>query len=99
MLVRIKPIDETAEGYLHLLLKSIEQEFEHNLVQQIYISDECWNVIIASKAATIKKLQQVASNSENAQVFREKMMLEFQKSTPASETAIAFIKNEVKKIM
>jgi hypothetical protein len=85
--------------YLHLLLKSIEQEFEHNLVQQIYISDECWNVIIASKAATIKKLQQVASNSENAQVFREKMMLEFQKSTPASETAIAFIKNEVKKIM
>ncbi|MFT4576725.1 MAG: hypothetical protein ACI9SI_001657, partial [Polaribacter sp.] len=49
LLVRVKPIDTTTEGYLQLLLKSIEQEFEHNSVQQIYISEECWKVIITVK--------------------------------------------------
>jgi hypothetical protein len=99
LLVRIKPIDSTTEGYLHLLLKNIEQEFEHNSVQQIYISEECWKVIITVKSAIINKLKQVASVSENAQELREKMMITYQTSTPPTDTAIVFIKNEVNKII
>ena len=99
MLVRIKPISNTTEDYLQLIVKSLEQEFEHNLVQQIYLSDECWNVVITTKTAIINKLKLVASTSENAQDFREKMMLAYTNTLPATETAIAFLKNEVKKMM
>lgn len=99
LLVRIKPIDTTSEGYLQLLLKSIEQEFEHNSVQQIYVSEECWKVIITVKAAIISKLKQVASTSKDAQELREKMMLTYQTIAPPTDTAIAFIKSEVRKIL
>lgn len=99
LLVRVKPVDSTSDGYLQLILKSIEQEFEHNLAQQLYLSDECWNVIITSKTATINKLKQVADTCESAQDVREKMMLEYQNTVPPTETAIAFIKSEVKKII
>lgn len=99
MLIRIKPISDNTNDYLQLILQNIEQEFEHNLVQQIYLSDECWNVIIASKTAVIKKLKTVAQSSENAQQFRENMMLAYKNSVPATDTAIAFIKADVKKII
>ena len=99
LLVRIKPIDTTTEGYLQLLLKNIDQEFEHNSVQQIYISEECWKVIITVKSAITSKLKQVASISKNAQELREKMMIEYQTSTPPTDTAITFIRSEVKKLI
>lgn len=99
MLVRIKPIGDSPEAYLQLLLASIEQEFQHNMVQQLYISDECWSVVIASKTAVINKLKQVSNTSDTATDFREKVFLEYSKKAPATDTAIAFLKNEVKKII
>ena len=38
MLVRVKPASDSINDYLFVLLQNIEQEFEHNLVQQLYIS-------------------------------------------------------------
>ena len=53
LLVRINPISSNKEDYESLLIQNIEQEFEHNLSQQIYVSDKCWSIITASKNATI----------------------------------------------
>jgi hypothetical protein len=36
---------------------SIEQEFEHNLSQQIYISEKCWSIIVTAKNATIQMMR------------------------------------------
>lgn len=99
MLVRIKPITTSADDYLQLILQSLEQEFEHNMVQQLYISDECWQVIITVKTAIIKKLKQVASESENAQDFREKIMVVYTSEIPVTDTAISFLKKEIKKLL
>lgn len=99
MLLRVKPIGENTDNYLQLLIGNIEQEFEHNMVQQIYISDQCWNVIIASKAAVINKLKQVAENSNSSSDLRENVLLDYSKALPPTDTAIAFIKSEVKKLL
>jgi len=42
LLVRITPISEDKKDYQNFVIAQIEQEYEHNLAQQIYISDECW---------------------------------------------------------
>lgn len=99
MLVRIKPISENSNDYLLLLIASIEQEFEHNLVQQIYISDDSWTAILATKNAIINKLKQVAETSKNARELRENVIVEYSKTLPPTDTAISFIKNEVKKLL
>lgn len=99
MLVRIKPLSENTQDYLQLLIANVEQEFEHNLVQQIYISDDSWTAILATKNAVINKLKQVAETSNSANELRENVIINYSKTLPPTETAISFIKNEVKKLL
>ncbi|MFD2567519.1 DUF7935 family protein [Pseudotenacibaculum haliotis] len=99
LLLRVKPIGDNTDAYLQLLLANIDQEFDHNLVQQLYIGDECWNVIIASKSAVINTLKQIANTSESASDFRENVLLEYSKKVPQTDTAIAFLKNDVRKLL
>ena len=99
LLVRVKPVSENTNDYLQLLIANIEQEFEHNLVQQIYISNDSWTAILATKNAIINKLKQVAENSKNANELRENVIIEYSNTLPPTDTAISFIKNEVKKLL
>jgi len=99
LLIRIPPISSNTNNYLQLLIGNIEQEFEHNLVQQIYISEDAWIAIIAAKNAVINKLKQTAESSKIANDLRENVLLDYSKTLPPTETAIVFIKNEVKKLL
>ncbi|MDB0040348.1 hypothetical protein N9F02_04420, partial [Polaribacter sp.] len=51
ILVRIPPISENTQEYLQLLMGNIEQEFEHNLVQQMYVSTDAWTAVVGAKNA------------------------------------------------
>ena len=99
MLVRIKPLSENTQDYLNLLIANVEQEFEHNLVQQVYISNETWTAVLATKNTVINKLKQVAKTSNTANGLRENVITHYSKTLPPTETAISFIKNEVKKLL
>ncbi|MDN3620249.1 hypothetical protein QWY81_12360 [Polaribacter undariae] len=99
MLVRIKPITEETQDYLQLLIANIDQEFEHNLVQQMYITDDTWTAVVATKNTIINKLRQVAETAKTANELREKVIIDYSKTLPPTDTAISFIKNEVKKLL
>lgn len=99
ILVRIQPLSSNTSEYLQLLIGNIEQEFEHNLVQQIYISNDSWTAILATKNAVINKLKKVAETANSANDLRENVLIDYSKTLPPTETAIAFIKNEVKKLL
>ncbi|MBL4604983.1 MAG: hypothetical protein JKY02_04785, partial [Flavobacteriaceae bacterium] len=99
MLIRVKPVGTETDQYLQLLLASIEQEFDHNMVQQLYIADECWNVIIASKSAVINNLKKTASTSSSANELRENILIGYAKKAPPTDTAVAFLKKHVKRII
>jgi len=99
MLMRVHPVSEDTSDYLQLLIANIEQEFEHNLVQQIYVSDKTWMSIVAAKNAIINKLRQTATDADSANKLRENLLIEYSKTLPPTETAISFIKNEVKNLL
>lgn len=98
LLLRITSINNDKEAYALSIINTIEQEFEHNLSQQIYISEKCWSVIIASKNATIQLIKQteIKENIKTAQDLREAILKKMLENTPPSTTALAFIKDEVK---
>jgi len=98
LLVRVKPGKSNKEDYATLLIKTIEQEFEHNLAQQIYVSDECWNVIKASKNATIANIRKTATKEEleDADQMRKHILNTLLEQQPPSETGLSYIKREVK---
>lgn len=97
LLVRISPTSSNKENYESLLIQSIDQEFEHNLSQQIYVSDECWSIITASKNATIQLIRKASllKKTNSANKLREVVLTEMMEKRSPSSVALAFIKKEV----
>ena len=101
LLIRIRPISQRKHDYEQLLIQTIEQEFEHNLVQQIYVSEECWNIILTAKNTTIQFIRNcdLSNESTTADKFRE-LVLTKSMDTPAPSTAaLAYLKNEVSNLL
>lgn len=97
MLVRIPPTSSIKEDYESLLIQNIEQEFEHNLSQQIYLSDKCWNIITTSKNATIQLIRKasLSEKTDTANKLREVILTEMMDRRAPSDAALSFIKEEV----
>ncbi|NBW28479.1 MAG: hypothetical protein EBR38_07925 [Flavobacteriaceae bacterium] len=98
LLIRISPNSEDKNEYENLLISQIEQEFEHNLTQQIYMSDECWTVIITAKNATIQMIRRtnMSERVDTANKLREVIMNDLMDKQSPSAVALSYIKNEVK---
>lgn len=101
LIIRVASVNNDKNAYANSIINAIDQEFEHNLSQQIYISDQCWNVISASKNTTIQIIKKLAAleTIANAQELREEILKASISNTSPSITALAFIKDEVKSII
>ena len=97
LLTRISPTSSNKEGYENLLIATIEQELEHNLTQQIYVSDQCWSIILAAKNATIQLIRKANMNekTDSADKLREVVLTELMDKSAPSNAALSFIKEEV----
>jgi hypothetical protein len=97
LLIRVIPTSSSKEDYEALLIATIEQEFEHNLSQQIYVTDECWSIINAAKNATIQVIRKASllGKTKTANKLREVILTDLMDKRPPSNAALSFIKNEV----
>lgn len=101
LLLRVAPISNDKVDYANYVIGHIEQEFEHNLTQQIYVSDECWAVINTAKNAVIQELRKasITSDIKDADELRQHIISEGIGKESASFSALSFIKNEVTDIL
>ncbi len=96
LVVRVAPKSQNKTDYENLLIKNVEDEFDHNLSQQIYMTDECWNIIKAAKSATIQIIRSAAmSESDSADKLREDILTQMLEKQSPSATALAFVKKEI----
>ncbi|SHI50829.1 hypothetical protein [Algibacter luteus] len=100
LLIRVTPISSNKNDYESLLIQAIEQEFEHNLSQQIYISDKCWSIVTTAKNATIQLIRKanMLEKTDTANKLREVVLTEMMERTSPSDTALSYIKNEVSEL-
>ncbi|BAO56779.1 DUF7935 family protein [Nonlabens marinus] len=100
LLVRTNTGSLSKSAYESMLVATIEQEFEHNVAQQIYFTEECWNVIRAAKNTTIQKIRQVgmSNKSTTAEELRAQIINEFMESLAPSETALSYVRKEVREL-
>lgn len=102
ILLRLSNPSISAFEFQQLLLSEIGEELNHNLSQQVYMSDEAWrrvrdtvNIIIA----VIQDASQEMKAENNAidlsqKIFDKMMKLE---SDPVGET-LTFVKNEIRQV-
>ena len=99
LVVRVVPKSTNKADYENLLIKNIESEFDHNLSQQIYMTDDCWNIIKAAKSATIQTVRKTGmSESDTANKLREDILNETMGKQSPSDTALTFVKKEIRQL-
>lgn len=100
LLVRLTPTSNDKTEYENYVIAQIELEFEHNLTQQVYVSAECWNVIVTAKNATIQTIRKtnMSPRIDSANKLREELLTDlFEKQSPSS-IALAHLKLEVSEL-
>jgi hypothetical protein len=97
LLIRITPLSQDKNDYENLVIAQIEQEFEHNLSQQIYMSDECWMIIVTAKNATIQMIRKanMSDRVDSTDKLRKVLLNDLMEKQSPSNAALAYIKNEV----
>jgi hypothetical protein len=100
LLVRITPISIDKIDYQNYIIAQIEQEYEHNLAQQIYVSEECWSIINTAKNATIQMILLATKNEKitDANQLRELILNDLLSKPSPSSTSLAFLKKEVSQL-
>ncbi|MDG5491244.1 hypothetical protein [Psychroserpens sp. SPM9] len=100
LLLRVNPTSSNKEDYESLLIANIEQEFDHNLSQQIYVTDQCWSITSTAKNATIQMIRKVAQSEkiDSADKLRETIITDMIDKRAPSDAALSFIKEEVSNI-
>ena len=85
------------------LMHTIRQEFDHNLSQQIYVSDEVWNLIENAKQQTIAFVNSIAQQmpaESNALDYAKTLITAYRSNgdTP-NDIALQALKNEAKTLL
>lgn len=103
LLVRTNSPGMSAAELHSALLNNIRSEFEHNLSQQIYMSQQGWEVVKNARSSTVKminsefeKTPRTSSGLDFSRHLLEKVM-ELDKEP--TRTAIEYIKNEVSRLI
>ena len=102
LLSRLGNSDYTAEEFQQVLIHEIRNEFNHNLSQQVYMSDSSWTYVTTAVEQTISlinssinDLDAPSKGMELAKVILEKSAGE-EMNTP--KQAIRYIKEEIQDI-
>jgi hypothetical protein len=100
LLIRVQPYSDIIDDYEVLLIKNIEQEYEHNMTQQIYLTQECWNLVNAAKNATIHVIRQGAMHEKtgNANSMREWILRNLMEDVTPSQKALVYVRKEVSEL-
>lgn len=101
LLIRVAPISENKVDYQNFLIQNIEQEYEHNMTQQIYITDECWTMVLTAKNTIIQNIRKTTLDESvtNADELREKILSNMLDGNSATQLALSYLKTEVTDIL
>ncbi len=103
LILRVHVPAMSARVFHRELLKTVKGEFEHNMAQQLYVSNDCWNNIIASKNAVIQLINLSEKNLKDGATGLElsNALFEIVAKAGVSPTANALVtlKNEARQLL
>lgn len=101
LLIRVAPQSENKSEYENLLILHIEQEFEHNLSQQIYLSDEAWNIINTAKSTLVQTIRKtnMSDSIDSAYKLREVILTDLLDKPSPCTLALAYLRKEVSQFL
>ena len=75
------------------LMQNVQDEFEHNLAQRLYVSEKTWQIIVLAKEEVLQNVNAVFNDNPDADVTMiAQKIASFE--NPMGENAVINIKNE-----
>ena len=103
LVMRVSKPDISSQQMHAVLINTNRNEYEHNLSQQIYMSNEAWQMINNARGSVVKIINNVAgtipptaSGTELSRLILEEMI---EMETDPCRAAIDFIKAEVARVI
>jgi hypothetical protein len=102
LIPRVYQKDMTPEQFHYALVTTVRKEIEHNLSQQIYVSNEAWEAVKSAKENVLKLINTVAADKEASKDVQKmsRIIIETYASveTTPTEAAIQILKQEVQEL-
>ncbi len=88
-------------GQFHIkLINAVKDEFEHNMSQQIYISNDAWTLIKAAKEEVMSQINQAAAsvdkNESGVNLAEAILAKPFEEGKNPIDHALAALKNDIR---
>ncbi len=103
LLVRVSSADMSVTQLHTALLNAIRSEFEHNLSQQIYMSQQAWEVVRNARSNMIKiinnEVEKMPANSPGMALSKQLLERIMELDKEPTRAAIEYIKNEVARMI
>jgi hypothetical protein len=100
LIMRLNDSNYTAGQFQQVLVGEIRQEFNHNLSQQVYMSNESWNMVKNAMEDIILVINKAAGNvqsdEKSIELARKIFELMMDKDQDKVNQALIFIKNEIR---
>ena len=98
LVIRVKPGNMSLGNYRRTLVQAVRQEYDYNLTQQVYLSDESWNHVVSAKSQVISLINKVAGSLEDdakaSDLAKELLNAEIAAEIFPTKAAILLIKHE-----
>jgi hypothetical protein len=62
LIMRLRTQESTVETLQYALMMAVQQEFEHNITQQVYVSENLWAIIKIAKEDTLGCVNEAAQS-------------------------------------
>ena len=97
LLVRLSTTGMTSKEFHQLLLSEIRNEYNHNVAQQVYITEDVWNLIKNAKEDLILSINDAAGEMSMESTSLDLSRKIFEKSINKQVDTIAHALTELKK--
>ena len=102
LLSRLGSSDYNAEEFQHILIHEIRNEFNHNLSQQVYMSDSAWTYVTTAVEQTISLINSSANGlddkSKGIDLAKAVLQNSAGEEMDTPKQAIRYIKEEIQDV-
>ncbi len=98
LVLRLKTKEGTVASLRMAMLIALQQEFEHNITQQIYVSEQLWEILQLARNETVSIIEAVAEQLDpqapSEELARRLLAFAEQAEKQPMQTALLAIKKE-----
>lgn len=102
LILRMNASEYNAKEFQQVLTREIREEFNHNLSQQVYMSDEAWNITKNAMEEVLVMINQAGSemteNNKGIDLAKRIFELMMDRKIDSLSYALTFIKDEIRKV-